>query len=177
MTMTETKAALLTAAALLSMVVAAHAQTITKLRVLAAPGVTKNDPKDWHNNLVADSGALTLTCPKCEPTQSLSFPMASVAALRYGNNAYHHWAAGGVTAIFTLGIGALVGFMPHHQHFFSIDLKSGKVVAVQADKHDYEELAGMLQNATGLPISVSQKDAHFLAGFNLKVESADGGKP
>lgn len=146
------------------------AQTATKLRVLAAPGITKNNPKDWHNTLAPDGNVLKLTCPKCEPTQSLSVQAASIAGLRYGNNAYHHWAVGGVTALFTLGIGAIVGFMPHHQHFFSIDLKSGKVVAIQADKHDYKEIAGMLQNLTGLPITVSQKDAHFLSGFNLKVE-------
>ena len=152
----------------------AFAQTATKLRVLAAPGVTQNDTKDWHNTLAPDGNTLKLTCPKCQPQQTLSTPADQIASLRYGDNAYHHWATGAVTALFTLGIGAIVGFMPHHQHFFSIDLKSGRVIAIQADKGNYKEIAGMLQNLTGLSFEVSQKDAHFLAGYNVKVEQDSG---
>ena len=148
------------------------AQTATKLRVLAAPGITTNDPKDWKNTLAPDGAVLRLTCPKCEPEQTISVPAAQVSGLRYGDNAYHHWATGAVTAFFTLGIGAIVGFMPHHQHFFSIDLKSGKVIAIQADKGNYKLVAGMLQNLTGLPFEVAQKDAHFLSGFNVQVDGS-----
>ncbi|MGH9542813.1 MAG: hypothetical protein ACRD2H_13150 [Terriglobales bacterium] len=144
--------------------VAAFPQTAAKLRVLAAPGITKNDAKDWHNTLAPDGTTLKLACSKCEPTQVISTPADQIAGLRYGDNAYHHWAVGAVTGFFTLGIGAIVGFMPHHQHFFSIDLKSGKVIALQADKSNYKQIAGMLQNLTGLPIEVSQKEAHFLSG-------------
>ena len=46
-----------------------------------------------------------------------------------------------------------------------MDTKEGKVVAIQADKKDYRDIAGMLQNFTGLPIQVSAKEAHFLNGF------------
>ena len=42
-------------------------------------------------------------------------------------------------------------------------------MALQADKHNYKQMVGMLQNFAGLPIEVSAKDAHFLAGFNTKV--------
>jgi len=149
------------------------AQTATKLRVLTAPGITKNNPKDWKNTLAPDGAVLRLTCPKCEPDQVISVPAAEISGLRYGDNAYHHWATGAVTAMFTLGIGAIVGFMPHHQHFFSIDLKSGKVVAIQADKSNYKQIAGMLQNLAGLPFEVSAKDAHFLSGYNVKIQAAD----
>jgi hypothetical protein len=89
--------------------------------------------------------------------------------LRYGQNAYHHWVSGVVTGIFSLGIGLIVGLMPHHQHYFSVDLKSGKVLGIQADKSDYKEIAGMLQNSTGLPIQTTAKDAHYLNGFNVQV--------
>ena len=61
--------------------------------------------------------------------------------------------------------------MPHDEHYFSIGTKEGKVMAVQADKHDYKQIAGRLQNSTGVPIRVTAKDAHYLDGFNLKVES------
>jgi hypothetical protein len=105
----------------------AYAQGANKLRVLAAPGVVKNKPKDWRNNLSVAGSKLVLSCPKCLPIQAVITPKAEVVALRYGQNAYHHWAAGIVTGIFSLGIGAIVGFWPHHQHFFSVDLKSGRV--------------------------------------------------
>lgn len=147
----------------------ASGQAINKLRVLAAPGVTQTQPKDWGNTLNASGKSLQLQCPKCSPIQSVSVAVSEIAGLRYGQNAYHHWAAGAVTSFFTLGIGAIVGFMPHHQHFFSVDLKDGKVLALQADKKDYKAMAGMLENFAGLPIQVSAKDAHFLAGFNTKV--------
>ncbi|MGH9489838.1 MAG: hypothetical protein ACRD17_04965 [Terriglobales bacterium] len=145
------------------------AQSANKLRVLAAPGVTQLKPKDWHNSLAVAASSLVLDCPKCAPIQAVSIPQSEIAGLRYGQNAYHHWVSGVVTGIFSLGIGAIVGFMPHHQHFFSIDLKDGKVLAIQADKHDYREIAGMLENFAGLPIQVSAKDAHFLDGFNTQV--------
>lgn len=148
--------------------VAASAQ-ITKLRVLGAPGVTQSDQKDWDNTLNVSGGVLTLDCRKCSPIHTVTVPVAQIQELKYGQNAYHHWVSGIVTGVFSLGVGAIVGFMPHHQHFFSVDLKDGKVLALQADKHDYKKMAAMLENSAGLPIEVSAKDAHFLSGFNTKV--------
>jgi hypothetical protein len=163
---------LIQAAIVLMAVSFASAQAIKKVRVLAAPGVTRTKPKDWHNTLGVSGNALILQCPKCSPIHTISLPAKQIASLRYGQNAYHHWIAGAVTGFFTLGIGAIVGFWPHHQDFFSVDLKDGKVLAMQADKGNYKEMAGMLQNFAGLPIEVSAKDAHFLAGFNTKVIGA-----
>jgi hypothetical protein len=149
-----------------------YGQTAHKLRVLAAPGINQNpQPKNWHNTLGITGSNLVLTCPKCTPIQKVNVPKAEIAEVRYGQNAYHHWAAGIVTGIFSLGIGAIVGFMPHHQHFYSIDLKDGKAVGIQADKSDYKQIASMLENFTALPIHVTPKDAHFLAGFNVAIDS------
>ena len=53
--------------------------------------------------------------------------------------------------------------------FLFRDLKDGKVLAIQADKNDYKQVAAMLENSAGLPIEVSAKDAHFMSGFNTKV--------
>lgn len=150
----------------------ALAQDITKLRVLGAPGVTKTDPKDWHNSLSFQGKTLTLSCPKCSPINTVTMSADDIAALRYGGNAYHHWVAGIVSGVFSLGIGLIVGLMPHHQHYFSIDTKEGKVVGLQADKSDYRQIAGALENFTGLPITVTSKDAHYLAGYNTKIEDA-----
>lgn len=149
------------------------AQTAQKLRVIAAPGVTKSDPKDWKNDLTVSNASVTLTCPKCAPIETVTTPVAQIAALRYGQNAYHHWVSGIVTGAFSLGIGLIVGLMPHHQHYFSIDLKDGKVIGIQADKGDYRQIAGMLQNAAALPIEVSARDAHYLNGFNTKIVAED----
>lgn len=150
-----------------------YAQTAKKLRVLAAPGINQNQkPKDWHNTLAISGNNLVLTCPECLPIQKVTVPKSNIAEIRYGQNAYHHWAAGIVTGIFSLGIGAIVGFMPHHQHFFSVDLKSGKAVGIQAHKDDYKEIAAMLENFTARPIHVTPKDAHFLAGYNVAIDSA-----
>lgn len=150
----------------------AYGQVANKLRVLTAPGVTETKPKDWHNSLAVSGKKLMLQCPKCTPLQVVTVPKAEVVSLRYGQNAYHHWVSGIVTGVFSLGVGMIVGLMPHHQHFFSIDLKGGKVVGIQADKHDYRQIAGMLENFAGLPIDVTAKDAHYLNGFNTKVEAA-----
>lgn len=152
-----------------------YGQTARKLRVLAAPGINQNpQPKNWHNTLGIAGSNLVLTCPKCTPIQTVTVPKAEIAEVRYGQNAYHHWAAGIVTGIFSLGIGAIVGFMPHHQHFYSIDLKDGKAVGIQADKSDYKQIASMLENFTALPIHVTPKDAHFLAGYNVANRSRGG---
>jgi hypothetical protein len=59
--------------------------------------------------------------------------------------------------------------MRHHEHYFSIDTKDGKSLGIQADKSDFKQVAGMLQNFAALPIQVSQKDAHYLNGFNIQV--------
>ncbi len=141
-----------------------------KVRVLAAPGVNTTDVKDWHNSLSISDKELLLNCPKCTPIQTVTVSTADVSSLRYGGNAYHHWVAGIVSGAFTLGVGLIVGLMPHHQHYFSIDLKSGKVLGIQADKGNYREIAGRLENATNLPIIVSPKDAHYLNGFRTKIE-------
>lgn len=148
------------------------AQTATKLRVLTAPGITQNQaPKDWHNTFGVADGELVLTCPKCTPIQVVKVKKDEIATIRYGQNAYHHWAAGIITGVFSLGVGAIVGFMPHHQHFFSVDLKSGRAVGIQADKSDYKQIAGMLINYSAMPIHVTPKDAHFLAGFNTVIDT------
>ena len=148
-----------------------YAQTAKKLRVLAAPGINQNkDPNNWKNTLGISGDNLILTCPKCVPIQTVSVLKSDIATIRYGQNAYHHWAAGIVTGIFSLGVGAIVGFMPHHQHFFSVDLKNGKAVGIQADKSDYKKIASMLENFTALPIHVTAKDAHFLSGFNVAID-------
>lgn len=153
------------------------AQSATKLRVMTAPGVTQNQkPNDWHNTFGVSNGKLILTCPKCLPIQTVSLDKSEIATLRYGQNAYHHWAAGIATGIFTLGGGLIIGLMPHHQHFFSVDLKNGRAVGIQADKGDYKEIASMLINYTGMPIHVSPKDAHFLAGFNTTIDNSTAGK-
>ncbi len=154
--------------AVFGMSIVAGAQ-IKKLRVLGAPGVTQSDQKDWDNTLSTSASVLTLDCQKCSPIHTVAIPVAQIGGLKYGQNAYHHWVSGIVTGVFSLGVGAIVGFMPHHQHFFSVDLKDGKVLAIQADKSDYKQVAEMLENSAGLPIEVSAKDAHFLAGFNTKV--------
>lgn len=152
-----------------------YAQTAKKLRVLAAPGINQNQsPNDWHNMLEISGDDLVLTCPKCVPIQTVSVPKSDIATIRYGQNAYHHWATGIVTGIFSLGVGAIVGFMPHHQHFFSVDLKNGKAVGIQADKGDYKKIASMLENFTALPIHVTAKDAHFLSGFNVAIDAGTG---
>jgi|SRR5690242_2868495 len=91
-------------------------------------------------------------------------------------NAYHHWVSGIVTGVFSLGVGAIVGLMPHHEHFYSVDLKDGKVLGIQADKGDYRQIAGMLENFAGLPIQVSAKDAHFLNGFNTRIVAETAAK-
>jgi hypothetical protein len=148
----------------------AYPQSANKLRVLTAPGVNETAPKDWHNTLAVSGKTLTLDCRKCPPIQAVSVKQADVAALRYGQNAYHHWASGIVTGVFSLGVGLIVGAMPHHQHFFSVDLKDGKVLGIQADKGDYRHIAAMLENFARLPIQVTAKDAHFLAGFNTQIE-------
>ncbi|HUX45308.1 MAG TPA: hypothetical protein VMV57_11205 [Terracidiphilus sp.] len=145
------------------------AQSANKLRVVTAPGVTKVDQKDWKNTLTITGPDMVLDCRKCSPIQTVTVPVTSIAALHYGQNAYHHWAAGIATGVLSLGVGLIVGLMPHHQHFYSIDEKDGKVLGIQADKGNYRDIARMLQQATHLPIEVTSKDAHFLAGFNTKI--------
>jgi len=149
----------------------AYSQTVSKLRVLTAPGVTDTAQKDWSNTLTVSDKTLKLTCPKCSPIQSVSVAAGDITSLRYGQNAYHHWVAGIVSGVLSLGVGLIVGLMPHHEHYFSIDTKDGKSLGIQADKSDFKQIAGMLQNFAALPIQVSEKDAHYLNGFNTQVTS------
>ena len=151
-------------------------QSAKKLRVVTAPGVTKLDQKDWNNTLTINGQDMVLDCKKCSPIQTVSVPISSISGLHYGQNAYHHWAAGIATGVLSLGVGLIVGLMPHHQHFYSIDMKDGKVIGIQADKGNYRDIARMLQQATNLPIEVTSKDAHFLNGYNTKVVDTGGTK-
>lgn len=50
--------------------VPAYPQTADKLIVIAAPGVTKSESKDWHNSLGVSGQDLVLNCPKCMPIQT-----------------------------------------------------------------------------------------------------------
>lgn len=165
------RTALIVLLAICATSITAYSESANKLRVLVAPGVTKAMPKDWRNSLAVERNTLTLNCPKCSPIHTVTIPKADITALRYGQNAYHHWVTGIVSGAFSLGVGLIVGLMPHHQHFFSVDLKDGKALGIQADKSDYRQIAGMLENFAGLPIQVTAKDAHFLAGFNTQVVS------
>lgn len=169
--MSVTKKILFVLIAFATAVSSTYAQGANKLRVLAAPGVAKSAEKDWHSSLTVSGKDLDLHCPKCSPIQTVDIPEKDIAALRYGQNAYHHWVAGIITGVFSLGAGLIVGLMHHRQHFFSVDTKEGKVLAIQADKGDYRQIAGMLQNFTGLPILVTAKEAHFLSGFNTKIQN------
>jgi hypothetical protein len=153
-----------------------YSQTVRKLRVLTAPGITDTAQKDWGNTLAVSDKTLKLTCPKCSPIQSVSIDAGEITSLRYGQNAYHHWVAGIVSGVLSLGVGLIVGLMPHHEHYFSIDTKDGKSLGVQADKSDFRQVAGMLQNFAAQPIQVSEKDAHYLNGFNIKVTSEQDDK-
>lgn len=151
----------------------AYSQTANKLRVLTAPGVTESKPKDWKNSLAISGDKLMLHCPQCSPVQTVAIAKTDIASLRYGQNAYHHWVSGIVTGVASLGVGLIVGAMPHHQHYFSVDTKDGKALGIQADKHDYRQIAGMLENFAGMPIKVTAKDAHFLSGFNTQIVAAE----
>lgn len=142
--------------------------SIEKLRVLTAPGVAHSDAKDWDNSLQISGDSLVLQCATCAPRQSITLARSEIADLRYGQNAYHHWVTGIVTGLLTPIGGIIIAVMPHHQHFYSIDLKNGKVLGFQADKSDYKQTAGLLNNFTGLPIRVTSKDAHFLNGSGFK---------
>lgn len=151
----------------------AYSQTANKLRVLTAPGVKETAPKDWHNSLTISSGELALHCPKGSPVHDVEIPRTETGTLSCGQNVYHHWVAGIVTGIFSLGTGLIVGLVTHHQHFFSIDMNDGKVLGIQADKSYYRKIAGMLENFPGLPIQVTAKDAHFLNGFRKQIAAPE----
>jgi hypothetical protein len=150
----------------------AYSQSADKLRVITAPGVTKTDEKDWKNTLSISGQNLSLNCPQCTPVQTVTTPVSEIASLHYGQNAYHHWVAGIATGVLSLGAGLIIGLLPHHQHYFSIAQKDGRVIGIQADKSDYRQIAAMLQQSTSLPIEVTAKDAHFLNGFNTKIVEA-----
>lgn len=147
----------------------AYSQSANKLRVVTAPGVKGTDQKDWKNTLSLSGKDFVLGCRKCSPIQTVTIPISSITKLQYGQNAYHHWVAGIATGVLSLGAGLIVGLMPHHQHFFSVDEQNGAVLGIQADKGDYRQIAGMLQQATHLPLEVTSKDAHYLNGFNTQI--------
>ena len=94
---------------LLSFLIAAlpaFPQSAEKLRVIAAPGITKSNAKDWKNTLSVSGQKLALDCPKCLPTQSVTVSISDISALRYGQNAYYHSVSGVATGIFSLGLGS-----------------------------------------------------------------------
>ena len=141
----------------------------SKLRVLSAPGMTNSTPDSWQNTLSAEDQKIDLVCNSCTPTKNISVPVADVDSVSYGEAAYHHWKAGLATSLATLGGGAIVGFWPHHRHYFTINLKDKTAISLQADKHDYRQIAQMLNTATGLPIEVTQNDVKNMKGVPVKV--------
>lgn len=154
---------------LLLMAVPVYGQTANKVRVLSAPGTSNSSPTSWANNLSAANNAIDLDCSACTPNQKVSVPAADVDSISYGEAAYHHWKAGLATSLATLGGGAIVGLWPHHRHYFTVTMKDKTAFSLEADKHDYRQIASMLNSTTGLPIEVTQKDVNSLQGIPVKV--------
>lgn len=146
-----------------------YGQTANKVRVLSAPGTNNSSPTSWANSLSAENNTIDLVCGACAPNQKVSVPAANVDSISYGEAAYHHWKAGLATSVLTLGGGAIVGFWPHHRHYFTITLKDKTAISLEADKHDYRQIASMLNSVTGQPIEVTQKDANNLKGVPVRV--------
>src|SRR6185437_2525097 len=69
-------------------------------------GYYKIERKRLENTLSVSGQKLTLDCPKCLPTQSVTVSISDISALRYGQNAYHHSVSGVATGIFSLGLGS-----------------------------------------------------------------------
>ncbi len=143
----------------------AYGQTANKVRVLSAPGTNNPSPTSWANSLSAGNNTIDLVCSACTPNQKVSVLAANVDSISYGEAAYHHWKAGLATSVLTLGGGAIVGLWPH----LTITLKDKTAITVEADKHDYRQIATMLNSATGQPIEVTQKDVNSLQGVPVKV--------
>lgn len=146
-----------------------YGQTANKLRVLSAPGTNNANPASWQNSLSATNNTIDLICNACAPNQKVSVPAANVDSISYGEAAYHHWKAGLATSVLTLGGGAIVGLWPHHRHYFTVTLKDKTAISLEADKHDYRQIASMLNSATGQPIEVTQKDVKSLEGIPVRV--------
>lgn len=154
---------------LLLMAVPVYGQAANKVRVLSAPGTSNSSPTSWANSLSAANDTIDLNCSACTPNQKVSVATANVDSISYGEAAYHHWKAGLATSLVTLGGGAIVGFWPHHRHYFTVTMKDKTAISLEADKHDYRPIASMLNSATGLPIEVTQKDVNSLQGIPVKV--------
>lgn len=143
--------------------------TVDKLRVVSTAAVTNAKPDDWGNTVSVENKMIDLNCPACTPAK-LAISAADVTSISYGEAAYHHWKAGIATAVLSLGVGAVVGFWPHHRHFLTLEMKDNNSVAIQADKTTYRPLASLLNSATGLPIEVNQKQVNDLKGIPVQVK-------
>lgn len=146
-----------------------YGQTANKVRVLSAPGTNNSSPTSWANSLSAENNTIDLVCSACAPNQKVSVSPTNVDSISYGEAAYHHWKAGLATSVLTLGGGAIVGLWPHHRHYFTITLKDKTAISLEAAKHDYRQIASMLNAVTGQPIEVTQKDANSLQGVPVRV--------
>jgi hypothetical protein len=143
--------------------------SVGKLRVIATQALSNNKSDAWDNSVSVENKTITVSCATCTPAK-LSFAVADVTSVSYGDAAYHHWKAGAATAVFSLGVGAIVGLVPHHRHFITIETKDKSSVALQPDKSTYRQLATLLNSATGLPIEVTQKEVNDLKGIPVQVK-------
>jgi hypothetical protein len=87
-----------------------------------------------------------------DKTEVVVIPASSVTEISYGQDVHRRVGAAIGTAVFSLGIGALLALSKSKKHFIGItwdDHGNKGGIAFQADKNDYRGLLAGLEGITG----------------------------
>lgn len=131
---------------------------------------SKVDPTDWENRLDVAQDKITLAL---KDGNTLEIAPKAVTKVSYGQAAHRQIGAVAALAIFVSPVALFDLLHETRLHFIGIqysrtDGKSGGVL-LQGDKKNYARILEALQDVTGAPISVSERERQYIPA-NLKME-------
>jgi hypothetical protein len=145
-----------------ALVAQAQGNTFKKVRYNGGTVSSKVNPKSWSNKLTVTSTMISLQLKDAK----LDIPPKDVTSLSYGQEAHRRVGTMVALAILISPVALFGLFSKTRLHYIGIQYSTPGVsnagVLLQGDKDNYRAILVALQSATGVPVSVSEKDREFV---------------
>src|SRR5438874_10564356 len=137
----------------------AHGNSVDRVRYNGGSVDSKVDPKDWNNHLTVTSDLITLVL---KDGKKVDIPAKSVTSLSYGQEAHRRVGTMIALAVLVAPVALFGLFHKTRLHFIGVQYatpenKSGGIL-LQGDKDNYRAILVALQSASGVPVSVAEKE-------------------
>ena len=159
-----------------SVTAVAQGNTFTRVRYNGGTIATKVDPKDWDNKLTVTPDLISF---QLKDGQKVEIPPKSVTGLSYGQEAHRRVGTMIALAVLVAPVALFGLFHKTRLHFIGVQYatpenKSGGIL-LQGDKDNYRAILVALQSASGVPVSVAEKEREFIpVGVTTNVTKGSG---